>query len=54
MEKARIVIASNNYKYEGSVLRENNDYIVIRDDHSNREMSFPKNAVIITRMTGGC
>ena len=53
MEKAKLILASNGYKYAGPILRENEDYIVIRDEHSNTEMSFPKNAVIITRYGGG-
>lgn len=52
MERVKIILTSNGYKYAGPVIRENNDYIVIRDDYTNQEMSFPKTAVIITR-TGG-
>ena len=52
MDNAKIILASNGYKYYGPILRENAEYIVIHDEHSNQEMSFPKNAVIITR-TGG-
>ena len=52
MEKVKIILTSNGYKYEGPILRENTEYIVIRDDYTNAEMSFPKTAVIITR-TGG-
>lgn len=52
MQRIKLILASNGYKYEGPLLHENSEYIVIHDEHSNTEMSFPKNAVIITR-TGG-
>lgn len=52
MEKVKIILTSNGYKYAGPIIRENAEFIVIRDDYTNQEMSFPKNAVIITR-TGG-
>jgi len=52
MERAKLILASNGYRYEGPILRENDEYIVIHDDHSNTEMSFPKNAVVITRYGG--
>jgi hypothetical protein len=48
-EKVTIIIIVSGFRYTGSIIKENEEFISILDEKENKQIDFPKNQVMIIR-----
>jgi hypothetical protein len=48
-QKIKILLLSNNFKYYGNLVSENENFIIIYDLITKSQMTFPKSSVVISR-----
>ena len=48
-ERITIILLTNGFRYSGTLIKEDQDFISILDYKTKSEMSFPKKMVMITR-----